>query len=99
MATLPDLFYEFVSLVILLLAFTLRPTHAHCPPRWHNNGIRPSGAFMCTRNPVGDPNWYWGLHRPDRSTVPPGVLRGHIYCSGGTRPIVVDDRTVGCQRP
>jgi hypothetical protein len=98
MATLPDLFYELASLVILLVAFVLHPNHARCPPHWHNNGIRPSGAFMCTRNPVGDPDWNWALHRPDRSTVPPGTLRGRIYCTNGHVPIVVDDCTVGCQR-
>lgn len=96
-ATLPELFCNFVSMVILV-AFALRPSHARCPKHWHNNGVRPSGVFTCTRNPFGDPDWDWSLHRPDRSTVPPGKIWGRIYCTNGHVPIVVNDRTVGCQR-
>lgn len=58
--------------------------------------LRPDHA-RCTRRPVGDPDWSWASGRPDRSFVSPGELRGHIYCTHGTRPIVIDDRAVGCQ--
>ena len=97
MASPVEILCELVSGLVLLLAFLLRPVHARCPPNWHNNGIRPSGEFACTRNPVGDMDWSWASRRPDRSIVPPGELRGHIYCTHGTRPIVIDDRAVGCQ--
>lgn len=92
-------FWVLVSTLVLVAGRVIRPTHAQCPVFWHNNGIRPSGTFGCTRNPVGDPEWDGTYQRqPDRSVVPPGEIDGQIYCTGGTHPIVVDDRTVGCQR-
>lgn len=98
----PLFFWVFLSLVIVGAGWFMHPDHAACPMRWHNNGIRPSGEFECTRNPVGDPDWdgtYWdGVQRPDRSRVPTGELRGRIYCTGGMHPIVVSDRVLGCQR-
>jgi hypothetical protein len=87
-----------ISVMCLSVGVFARPHRARCPERWHNNGIRPSGFFVCTRNPIGDPDWDGTWQRPDRSVVPAGFLVGIIYCTGGMRPIVVDDRTVGCQR-
>lgn len=89
-----DVVDALLSVVILLIAFAIRPDHARCPERWHNDGIRPGGRFSCVPSPVGDPDMDGTFGRPDVSIVPPGRLEGRIYCS---RPVVVDDRTMGCQ--
>jgi hypothetical protein len=100
-----DLACAIASRVILLIAFVIRPTSARCPEHWHHSGIRPSGDFECTREPVGSKDMDGTWQHPERSVVPPGALQGRIYCTGGTEPIVVTDRatrsaarTVGCQR-
>lgn len=84
-----DLVYLFASVFLAAAAFVgaavYRPVRAACPPAWHHDGVRRSGAFECTRSPVGD-------------TWPPGRLEGRIYCTGGTVPVVVTERVVGCQR-
>lgn len=87
-----------LSVLILTVAAIYRPETAQCPPRWHNDGVRRSGAFTCVRMPVGDLDFDGTWGRPERSIVPPGLLHGAIYCTGGALPIVIDDRTVGCQR-
>jgi hypothetical protein len=94
----PLVFWLFLGAIMIGAGYFLHPSRAQCPPQWHNNGIRPSGAFDCTRTPVGDPDWDGTHGRPDRSVVPPGRIPGRIYCTGGMHPIVVDDRAVGCQR-
>jgi len=91
-------YYVIIGVLLAIAAQVLRPHHAACPGHWHNNGIRPSGEFLCTQNPVGDPDYDGTYGRPDRSVVPSGCLYGRLHCTGGQHPIVVDDRTVGCQR-
>lgn len=86
------------NVVVLCIAMALHPAAGRCPRGWHHDGVRRSGAFACTHDPVGDPDWDGTHGRPDRSVVPPGELRGRVYCTGGAAPIVVDDRAVGCQR-
>jgi len=93
-----DVIGSLVSVLTLCIALVLHPVRASCPLGWHHDGVRRTGNFACTRNPVGDPEWDGTYGRPDRSVVPPGELRGRIYCTGGAVPIVVDDRTVGCMR-
>lgn len=85
------------ALILLWMAVT-RPDHAACPRGWRHEGVRRDGSFSCLRPLLGDPD-YDGVHGwPDRSVQPPGELWGRIYCTGGAAPIVVDQRTVGCQR-
>lgn len=72
-----------------------------CPPQWHHNGVRrytDRGAFECeAKLPpcCGEPA---GALECQRQC--PAVQRFHsrIYCTGGTLPIVVNERTIGCQR-
>ena len=87
-----------VSALVLVLSCLGHPRHGRCPARYYVTGIRPSGAFSCRPEPVGDPDHdgVWG--RPDVSVQPPGEYRAQIYCTGGAHPIVVDQRTVGCTR-
>lgn len=98
MNTLLELFFTLVSILILCVAMTIHPTHARCPDTWHGDGVRPSGEFHCLPTPIGDPDYDGTYLRPERSTQPPGELHGRIYCTGGSHAIVIDERTVGCQR-
>jgi len=83
---------SFVSILLLLAAMVVRPARATCPEptrMWYVEGIPRSGVFTCKRTPTGHEN-----DSPER----PGRITSRIYCTGGSLPIVVDFRTVGCQR-
>lgn len=90
------------SIVVLCCAMVTRPSAARCPPAWHLNGVRPSGAFTCLRVPGGDPALDGAFGTRDGAVDLPGELRGRIYCTGGSHPIIIltdrESRTVGCQR-
>lgn len=79
-----------ITLVILAASAVCRPESAKCPRGTYlHTGIRSSGSFACARSLIG----------PENDAVqPPGILLGRIYCTGGSRPIVVNERVVGCQR-
>lgn len=78
--------------VILLAASTItQPVRFTCPGKMYiSNGIRLDGSFVCEFELVGGENW-----APRRYA---GELEGQLYCTGGARAIVVNERTVGCQR-
>jgi hypothetical protein len=81
-----------VELMILVVLVAL--ARARCPEGWSVNGIRPDGSYECL-SPIPR-----GCGEPvgDSPPCPPTTLsRGRIYCTGGSVPIVVDNRTVGCQ--
>jgi hypothetical protein len=94
-----------VALVVaLLIAWAIglcspcvRPTSARCPPQHDlRTGIRADGRFECWPQLRADPEWD---DTRDGTGVQSSVtIPGRIYCTGGTRPIVIDYRTVGCQR-
>lgn len=86
------------SVLCLLVAMAIHPTRARCPDGFYVEGVRSWGGFTCHRQPVGDPNLDGTYGRPDVSVEPGGELAGRLYCTGGAVPIVVDSRTVGCQR-
>lgn len=96
--TAESLLLWIASIWVLVVAAVIRPSRGMCPAGMHHEGVRRDGAFVCVRAPVGDPgrDGTWG--NPDVSVVPPGEIAGHIYCTGGALPIVVDERVVGCQR-
>lgn len=88
-----------VSLVLAMAGPCTRPTRARCPAMHDlRTGVRVSGRFECWPSPVGDPLYDGAGGFPERSTQNGLILRGQIYCTGGAHPIVVDSRTVGCQR-
>ena len=92
---------EFVGLLVtacvVMSVWVVKPRSAQCPDRWYlDTGIRPSGAFRCVPDLVGDVNDPAG--GVDRAVQPPGEITGRIYCTGGSVPIVVDYNTVGCTR-
>lgn len=88
-----------LTLWLLALACLARPHRARCPIGYDlRTGIRPSGEFTCWPNPSGPLEWDGTWGRPERSRQPDGVIESRIFCTGGTRPVVVGDREVGCQR-
>lgn len=83
------------SVVCLCAAMVAQPQRARCPPRWRNDGVRRDGSFECLRPLVGGVDDQPGTE--DNAVQPPGELLGRIYCTGGSVPVVVDARTVGCE--
>lgn len=83
----------FAFLVGVLIAI-LAPTRHECPPGWYVNGAPPDGVTSCREIP---PNWTCG-EPPEPDCPEPRTYPVRVRCTGGSRPIVVDDRTVGCQR-
>lgn len=79
------------SIIALCTAMATQPRHAHCPPGWYVDGVRPTGSYTCHRPPIGG---------EDADPPPPGSIQGRIYCTGGSSPIVNVNTgaAVGCQR-
>lgn len=92
-----EVLFTFVSVISLCVCMLVRPTHVICPPGWYAEGVRPNGATTCLPAPSG-PDVISTHGVEDRSVQPPGAIEARIYCTGGAHPIVVDARTVGCQR-
>lgn len=85
--TLDEIFLALLTGIILLVARVREPTRASCPKDWWlDTGIRRDGSFRCARPSKNE------------APPPPGHLGGRIYCTGGSVPIIVGVRTVGCQR-
>lgn len=85
-----------VSLLLHLWDVIVRPQRATCPAAWYAEGVRPSGETTCRPAPppnCGEPTGEYTAPCPDDERE----LQREIYCTGGTQPIVVDSRTVGCQ--
>jgi hypothetical protein len=94
-----------LTIIVMLISMATHPQHARCPPGFVVGNIRtssqiePRGTYTCDRPALGgDDDVKTGKNtaRPQ-----PGQIRGRIYCTGGTSPIVVADpevRTVGCSR-
>lgn len=87
-----DAIAAIASVLSLAWAMVVHPTHAACARGWFlDEGIQRDGAFRCVQR--------WTNNESPLATRPSGVIRGRIYCSGGSRPIQVQDgQTVGCQR-
>jgi hypothetical protein len=82
-------------LTTLLIAVTL-PDRARCEPGWSlHEGVRLDGSYACygpLKPPgCGDAAGDW------KPCQKPEIKRSRVYCTNGHRPIVVDERTVGCQ--
>lgn len=80
-----------VSLVVIANSTLARPTRATCPAGWWVNGITPAGYFACYLTELTR-EW------PPIDAEPTAVIGSRIYCTGGSHPIVVSARVVGCQR-
>lgn len=87
------------SVALMIVALAVTPAgrdSATCAPGFDlAMGIRTSGEFECWSSPPA------GCEAAKGPWVPcpkPRITRGRIYCTGGAHPIVVNYRTVGCQR-
>lgn len=91
-----------MKIQLLLITFIIgigERSQYTCPSGTHGNGIRNDGYFTCLPDPIPGvdirtPRGGW----TDTSVMPDGELSGTLHCTGGSRPIVVDYRSVGCQR-
>lgn len=90
-----------ILVVIIAVMFVFRcgaPTRAQCPTlNEYVEGVRRDGSTWCAKSPslrerdcTPDPVCSW--------SEPVYTVPLQIYCTGGTRPIVIDQRTIGCQR-
>lgn len=91
-----------LTIIVLLISMATKPQHAKCPAGFVVANVRtssqlePRGTFTCDRPALGgDSDVKTGkiTARPQ-----PGEIKGRLYCTGGSSPIVVDSRTVGCSR-
>lgn len=74
------------------------PDHARCVAGWYLNGVRPSGEFEC-RPVLGDAASDLDDARARRDFHDERAVRGRIYCTGGSHPVIgADGASVGCQR-
>lgn len=85
-----DLLAAIAGLLLLAVSFALQLDRVDFNAGWIAN-VRPDGSFALRRQPAG-------VNYTDEGDDPPGVLRSRIYCTGGSRPIAIGYRTVGCQR-
>jgi hypothetical protein len=85
-----EVFCLLLTIVVLCASTVTRPRKATCPPSWHHGGVElATGGFACRRD----------FRTGDLDERPlPGAIAGRVYCTGGASPIVIDHRTVGCQR-
>lgn len=83
------------------------PDVRRCPASYDlRTGVRADGRFQCWPHPSAPRGWHGGpiedwdgtWQRPEKSVQLGTIVDDRIYCTGGTRPIVVDYQTVGCQR-
>ncbi len=78
--------FALITLAIIVITSIAEPRRVRCPSGWYAEGVRPSGATTCRRAPIND------------ITPPTGAIDALVYCTGGSLPIVIDHRTVGCNR-
>lgn len=92
------IFCALVSIIVLFLSALLHPTQARGPNGWYVNGVSPDGAYELRRAPVAEQPPCKETKLSCVADEPDVWIRGRIYCTGGSRAIVVDERTVGCTR-
>jgi hypothetical protein len=84
------------SIALLMVAFVISPVAGECPPGMDlRMGVRRTGEYECWTIP---PQGCGEAVGPTRACPEPTITHGRIHCTNGTQPIVVDFRTVGCQR-
>lgn len=87
------------ALLLFVAACTTPPDHAQCAPGWYVEGVRPTGVTTCVYAPPGGCGDAAGTPAEQMACVYEERRYAiAVYCTNGTHPIVVDERTVGCQR-
>jgi hypothetical protein len=97
--TLIDPLFAFLSALVLCAAMAMHPTESTCPEGWYVEGIRPTGRYRCRPRSLLPDHPARGHERDDPDD--PATwheIHGAIYCTGGSFPIVVSARVVGCGR-
>ncbi len=95
-----ELFFALLLVLVVVGATFIRPTRATCPAGSYVEGVgtgayRPAGRTQCLSV---EPDYDCSGANTCHGRAPRWRVPMQIYCSGGTAPIVVDERTVGCQR-
>ena len=86
-----------IIIVVVAAALEARcPTRARCPRAYYANGVKLDGSFEC-RPVLGTPERDLDDARARRDLPDGCAIPGKIHCTGGSRPVVVDGRTVSCQ--
>lgn len=83
-------------LIAVLVVMLIMSQRAQCPVGSYVEGVRSSGESTCVSTPPND-----GCGEPyEEAPICPESRREpiRIYCTGGAEPIVIDHRTIGCQR-
>ena len=86
---------DLLAAFLFVLAVMLGPKR--CRAGWYVEGVRPTGIARCRPSPpagCGEPVPPFNQPCPMDTRSEPMA----IYCTGGAVPVVVDYRTVGCQR-
>jgi hypothetical protein len=81
------------SIVCVITMQIVSPSHQTCLRGFYVNGVRPNGSYECRSIPPRDDQ----LDEWIKSAVEQSY-KAQVYCTGGSHPIVVDYKTVGCQR-
>jgi hypothetical protein len=101
MTELTNVLLAVVSIVLLCVAFATHPQRAQCPAGWGlDTGVRRNGSFECWSPPAAQCRDAMPGRASDECHAKypePVHVDSQIWCTGGTRPIVVDEQTVGCQ--
>lgn len=88
----------FLLAMYLILVFAPARQRASCPTmNEYVEGVRRDGTTWCAKSPP--------LSEPDCTTLdrcdgrePTYTVPIRVHCTGGAYPIVIDHRTIGCQR-
>ena len=94
-AAVLDVLAAIGTIALLLVAMCARPLEGQCPRGFYVDGVRPSGVYGCIPAPPREPDARG--HEPDPPPRNDPEVESRIYCTGGTIPIVCNDRVVGCQ--
>jgi hypothetical protein len=83
--------------LLALVVAILQPSSARCDRGWSlGEGIRRDGRFACYSPPPHDCGEPRGPY--ERPCPPARKKYARIYCTGGSVPVIQDERTVGCTR-
>jgi hypothetical protein len=89
-------FCALITTIGLMFSSIVRPERVIAPVGWYVEGVRPTGETVVRPSPP--PNCEEPVPPHDGPCPPDDREIGvRVHCTGGTRPIVVNERVVGCQ--
>lgn len=87
------------TLITIAVLVVVAPTKQFCEPGYYVDGVDPTGWYQCRQTPTlqhdeeSPPHWRPADDLPGEGNE----YRGRVWCTGGQMPIVVNEKTVGCQ--